>query len=191
MGLLHGAVRSSHWFGDGTVHEEASERLNQLLCLRTSVEMFASLFWCYYDPDTQRLRYVNAGHLPPFVASPNGDGTPKLSRLEEGGPVLGVIPVARYRQGEVEFHPGDLMVLYSDGVVEAANAAEEEFGEERLASIIRENWSRPSIEIRDEIMRQVQAFVGREQVQDDLTLLVVRAGAPAAGQSEVEAGSQA
>ena len=96
-----------------------------------------------------------------------------------------------YRQGEVEFHPGDVMVLYSDGVVEAANTAEEEFGEERLESIIRENWSRPSIEIRDEIMRQVQAFVGREQVQDDLTLLVVRATASAAGQSEVEAGFQA
>ena len=179
MGLLHGAVRTSYWTGNGADHEEASKRLNQLLCMRTSVEMFASLFWCYYDPDAQKLRYVNAGHLPPFVASRNGNGAPELRRLEEGGPVLGVIPAAEYRQGEIRFQSGDLLVLYSDGVVEAVNAAQEEFGDERLASIIRENWSRSSAEIRDEIMRQVRAFADQEQLQDDLTLLVAHAAPPA------------
>ena len=136
--------------------------------------MFASLFWCYYDPEARKLLYVNAGHLPPFVASSNGSGTPKLQRLEEGGPVLGVIPMAQYQQGEVDFQPGDLMVLYSDGVAEAANSQGEEFGEERLASIIRENWRRSSADIRDTILGRVNEFVGRQQLQDDLTLLVVR-----------------
>ncbi|MCP5120764.1 MAG: PP2C family protein-serine/threonine phosphatase [bacterium] len=176
MGLLHGAVRSSYWTADGADHEEASRRLNELLCTRTSVERFASMFWCYYDPKQQQLSYVNAGHLAPFVARKNGDGTPRLHRLEEGGPVLGVIPVAEYRQGLVDFQAGDILVLYSDGVVEAANADEVEFGEERLAAILETSHSLPAAEIRDEILRQVRDFVGGEQLQDDLTLMVVRAG---------------
>ncbi len=185
MGLMHGAVRSSYWTGDGDGHEEASRRLNQLMYMRTSVERFASMFWCYYEPEQQKLSYVNAGHLAPFVATKNGDGLPNLHRLEEGGPVLGVIPVADYRQGTVDFQAGDLLVLYSDGVVEAANAEDEEFGEERMGAIIQANHSRSAAEIRDEILRQVRLFLGGEQLQDDLTLLVVRAG------REVEPSSRA
>jgi sigma-B regulation protein RsbU (phosphoserine phosphatase) len=175
MGLLHGAVRSSYWAGNGAQHEEASRRLNELLCTRTSVERFASLFWCYYDPEAQVLRYVNAGHLPPLVVRCNGAGPAQLRRLEEGGPVLGVISEARYRQGEMAFLPGDLLVMYSDGVVEAADANEEEFGEKRLTSVIQHNSSRSSQEIRDEILRQVREFLGGEVPHDDLTLLVARA----------------
>jgi len=182
MGLVHGAVRSSSWAGSGVEHEEASRSLNDLLCMRTTVERFASLFWCYYDPHEKSLRYVNAGHLPPFVlANGNGKGAARLERLEEGGPVLGVIPGADYRQGSAEFNAGDVLVLYSDGVVEAANATDEEFGEERLAQLILENRTRPANEIRDEILRQVRSFVGGEQFQDDLTLLVVRAEAEVTG----------
>jgi len=177
MGLIHGAVRSSHWVGEEPDHEDASRRLNELLLLRTSVERFASMFWCYYDSDEQVLRYVNAGHLPPYLVLHQGNGAPVLRRLEEGGPVLGVIPDAEYKQGKVHFRPGDLLVLYSDGVVEAANATEEEFGEERLAAILRENHSRPAAAVRDEILCQVKTFIGNESPQDDLTLLIVKAGA--------------
>lgn len=179
MGLLHGAVRSSQWAAGVEAHEDASRRLNDLLCLRTSVERFASLFWCYYHPSEGTLRYVNAGHLPAFVINENGGSMPRLVRLEEGGPVLGVIPDASYRQGSVDFRAGDLFVLYSDGVVEATNAAEEEFGEDRLADLLLRHARRPVAEIRDEILRAVRTFVGREQIQDDLTLLVVRAGVEA------------
>lgn len=178
MGLLHGAVRSTPWAGDCTGHEEALRRINELLCTRTSVERFATMFWCYYDPARQALCYVNAGHLPPFLATCNGSGQPELKRLEEGGPVLGVIPTAQYRQGEMNFQPGDVLVIYSDGVVEATNPAGDEFGEARLSAIIRENHARPVAEIRDEILRQVRAFAGGEEQQDDLTLVVVRAGSP-------------
>jgi len=191
MGLVHGAGRSSSWAGSRIEHEEASQKLNDLLCMRTAVERFASLFWCYYDPAENQLRYVNAGHLPPFVVTgANGSAEPRLERLEDGGPVLGVIPGAMYRQGSVEFRAGDMLVLYSDGVVEASNAANEEFGEERLARLVLANRKRPAIEIRDEILRQVRAFVGGEQFQDDLTLLVVRAGSEVAGPSSLETGDE-
>lgn len=191
MGLAHGAVRSSSWAGGRHEHEEATRKLNELLCMRTEVSRFASLFWCYYDPIDAQIRYVNAGHLPPFVVF-NGDGNrePRLERLEEGGPVLGVIPDAEYRQGSVEFRAGDMLVLYSDGVVEAANAEDEEFGEQRLEHLILANRKRPASEIRDEILRQVRAFVGSEQFQDDLTLLVVRAGSEVTGLGSLERGDE-
>jgi sigma-B regulation protein RsbU (phosphoserine phosphatase) len=104
----------------------------------------------------------------------NGNGTGKISRLEEGGPVLGAFPTALYHQGEVAVRPGDLLVLYSDGIVEATNASEEEFGEERLCGLIQENCARPSAEILDEILKQVRAFIQEAPPQDDMTLVVAR-----------------
>jgi sigma-B regulation protein RsbU (phosphoserine phosphatase) len=97
-----------------------------------------------------------------------------MSRLEEGGPILGVIPTAIYHQGEIAVQPGDLLILYSDGIVEAANSSEVEFGEERLCSIIQKNCARPAAEIRDEILNQVRAFIRESQPQDDMTLVVAR-----------------
>ena len=172
-GLLLGAIRSSGWVDGSTQHETASQALSELLRTRTSVERFASLFWCYYEPATRSLRYVNAGHLPPMVVTKNG-GAAEVVRLEEGGPVLGVVPEASYRQGTAVVADGAVLVLYSDGVVEATNAADEQYGEERLSAVISENVHRPSAEIRDEILEQVHLFLGKERAQDDLTLVVAR-----------------
>jgi serine phosphatase RsbU (regulator of sigma subunit) len=95
-------------------------------------------------------------------------------RLEEGGPVLGVLTAQTYRQGNIALSTGDLAVLYSDGVVLAMNASEEEFGEDRLRTVIRKNSAKSPAEIRDEILKQVRSFLGEEQLQDDLTLVVAR-----------------
>ncbi|HSW50593.1 MAG TPA: PP2C family protein-serine/threonine phosphatase [Bryobacteraceae bacterium] len=173
-GLLVGAIRSSPWLRGSAEHEAASADLSELLRTRTSVERFASLFWCYYDPDAQVLRYVNAGHLPPLVASRSGNGEIEIRQLEDGGPVLGVLPGAAYRQGSVSVSSGDLLVLYSDGVVEATNSRDEQFGEARLQAVVRENAARPAGEIRDEILREVESFLGKQSAQDDLTLVVAR-----------------
>jgi hypothetical protein len=179
MFLLHGAVRSSAVAGEGRTLDGACRRLNQLLCSRTAVERFASLFWCYYDPAAGRLHYVNAGHLPPILARGDGAGRVNLERLETGGPVLGVIPDARYREGESVFRPGDTLVIFSDGLVEAMNGDGEEFGEARLEELVREHWRRPATEIRDFIQQRVREFIGRRPLDDDLTLLVVKVAPPA------------
>jgi sigma-B regulation protein RsbU (phosphoserine phosphatase) len=99
-------------------------------------------------------------------------------RLEEGGPVLGVISEASYRQGTAVVSDGAVLVLYSDGVVEATNAADEQYGEERLSAVLSQNAHRPSAEIRDEILNQVHRFLGKERAQDDLTLVVARLQRP-------------
>jgi sigma-B regulation protein RsbU (phosphoserine phosphatase) len=174
MGLLHGALRSMNWSESPADQETSWNRLNQLLNTRTAPERFASLFWSSYNPTTHLLRYVNAGHLPPLVLRRNGSGALKIHRLEEGGPILGAMSSATYRLGEFSAQPGDMLVLYSDGIVEAANASEEEFGESRILALIEQNWTRSSSEIRDEILKQVRIFIRGEQPQDDITLVVGR-----------------
>lgn len=178
VGLLLGAVRASGWMGGSAEHESASRRLSELLRTRTSLERFASLFWCYYEGTAQTLYYVNAGHLPPMLVRRNGGGEIEVQRLTEGGPVLGLLKDADYRQGHTVVHTGDLLLLYSDGVVEAESASGEQFDEARLLSALKENWGRPVAEIRDEMLGQVHRFLDKRQAQDDLTLVVVRIASP-------------
>ncbi len=176
MGLLHGAVRSMSWSDTAADHESSTRRLNDLLNVRTSPDRFASLFWAYYDPKTQVVQYVNAGHLPPALMRRIGDGEFQIQRLDEGGPILGAMPDSSYRQGQAQTQAGDLLILYSDGIVEARDAQEEEFGEERLWALARDNWHRSASEIRDEILRQVRGYLSDQEPQDDMTLVVVRVG---------------
>ncbi|RPJ86455.1 MAG: hypothetical protein EHM18_06145 [Acidobacteria bacterium] len=174
MGMLHGALRSMRWMGTPADQEISWSQLNSLLSTRTGPERFASLFWGSYDREAGIVRYVNAGHPPPLLARRDGEGACTLNRLEEGGPVLGLIRTATYHQGEIPVQPGDLLVLYSDGISEAASISEEEFGEERLRAAIRENCGRPPSEILGEILKQVRAFIQKVPLQDDMTLVVAR-----------------
>ena len=174
MSMLHGAIRCSDW-DEPRSHEAATRRLNSLLVDRTAPQIFASLFWGYFEGQT--LHYVNAGHLPPLLVRDSGTGRARVERLTEGGPVLGVLPDAVYRQGSVRIEPGDLLVLYSDGVLEAANKADEEFGEARLEGIVSERRDDPCDVLCDDIVNRVRGFAHNGQLQDDLTLVLVRAPA--------------
>lgn len=174
VGLLLGAVRASNWMAGKEEHESSTARLSELIRSRTAIERFVSLFWCYYEPDRRALRYVNAGHLPPMLIGRDDRGNPVVRRLEEGGPVLGVLAGVRYEQGEAEVRPGELLVMYSDGVVEASNAAGAQFEEEGLLRVVLQNLEKPCTEIRDQVLREVNDFMGEERAQDDITLVVAR-----------------
>jgi serine phosphatase RsbU (regulator of sigma subunit) len=174
MGLAHGAIHASPWHQTSYDHEDATARLNRLLCARTSQSRFASLFWGYHDRTAGTLRYINAGHCPPVLMrrGPNG---PELKLLDRGGAVLGLLPGARHEQVEEPFGHGDTLILYSDGIVEATNTEGEEFGMERLLAAIRGSANLPVELIRAELLAAVNEFRGQEPASDDLTLLVVRA----------------
>jgi phosphoserine phosphatase RsbU/P len=129
------------------------------------------------------LRYVNAGHLPPMLVRRNDGGELEIQRLTEGGPVLGLLKGADYRQGHAAVRPGDLLVLYSDGVVEAESASGEQFDEARLLAVLRDNWDGTAAEIRDEMLRRVQRFLDKGQAQDDFTLVIVRIASPRIGRN--------
>ena len=176
--LLQGSAHASDWTQSAVHHNAATEQLNRLLCERASQERFASLFWGYFHASTGLLRYVNCGHCAPLLFRAGGQG---VSRLSDGGPVLGLLPRARFEQGVERLAQGDLLVLYSDGVIEAANATGQEFGEHRLIAVVEANPQAEPAEIRDRILRAVREFTGTDVLADDQTLLAIRyTGVPAA-----------
>ncbi|HKD06157.1 MAG TPA: SpoIIE family protein phosphatase [Bryobacteraceae bacterium] len=173
MGVVQGAVRASTGSGAAAVHEQAAERLNHLLCMKTARERFVSLFWCYFDRENSVLRYINAGHLPPLLLRGRAKDM-EIIRLDVGGPVLGLLPGARFTQGEVPVEPGDLLVAYSDGIVEAENANGDEFGEDGVVTAIRRCSGESPNQICAAVLTDVKTFLGSALPQDDQTLLVAR-----------------
>jgi Stage II sporulation protein E (SpoIIE) len=173
MGVIHGAVRSSLWSESPSRHESESQRLNRLLCEPASGERFASMFWCYYDPLAHTLSYVNAGHWPPLLMQKSGSKV-ELSRLHAGGPVLGVLPNARYEQAKLQVSPGDLLVMYSDGLVEAVNSHGEEYGEGRLRELLATLTEKSADDTRRAILASLAAFTGTAGLRDDLTIVVTQ-----------------
>jgi sigma-B regulation protein RsbU (phosphoserine phosphatase) len=130
---------------------------------------FATFFYAEWQPDQRRLRYVNAGHNPPILL-----GTRQPTRLKEGGIPLGIFPSSEFEMGEVPLKPSDLLVLYSDGITEAKENSGEEFGDQRLETLITANHERPLPEIQTRILDAVREWSGQE-LEDDMTLVLVRA----------------
>ena len=122
------------------------------------------------DPERMTLAYVNAGHNYPLVVSADG----AVNTLRCGGLALGLLPQADYQEEEVQLRPGDLVVLYTDGITEAFNPEEDEFGEERLTELLLRERHRSAREIFDAVMRAVDDFTAGAPQHDDLTLLVCK-----------------
>jgi hypothetical protein len=172
MGFIHGAAHASAWTESRFDHETATRRLNDLLFRKTAADRFISMFWASLNPATSRMGYVNAGHLPALLIRPRR-GDLETVRLCDGGPVLGVVPGSNYSQGEVEVGPGDMLVVFSDGIAEAEDGSNEEFGEGRILNAVKRLWSEPTGVIRDTILREVREFAGGKTA-DDQTLIVLR-----------------
>lgn len=150
---------------------EATGRINRVICENTDFDKFITYFHGIIEGDERRFKYVNAGHNPPFFVRRDG----RVETLETGGLLFGVLADAPYELGEVYFEPGDVLTLYTDGVTEAMDDAEEEFGEDRLEQCIVRNRERSAAEILEAIEADVRKFTGpRASFDDDLTLVVVR-----------------
>jgi sigma-B regulation protein RsbU (phosphoserine phosphatase) len=173
MALVHGAIHSVSWTRSTQDHVSATRQLNTLLCKKTASERFTSLFWGYFDPQRSTIQFINAGHLPPLLLRKK-DRELEIHKLETGGPVIGLLPGVQFVQGEEYVAPGDLLVAFSDGVVEATSPTGEEFGEGRLLSIVRQLWDSSASEIRTAIHASLKGFTGDAPVNDDETLIVVR-----------------
>ena len=171
MGLVQGAMRASASGLSGDAPELAVTRVNDLLAERTSGERFASMFWCSFNPATATLRYVNAGHPPAFVVRGRSR---KIEPLADGGPVLVVIPGAPYASGTLTVEPGDLLVAYSDGIAEAADRGDEEFGIDRVAESVVGHATSSARGICDAVLEDVVAFAAPGSTRDNRTLLIVR-----------------
>jgi serine phosphatase RsbU (regulator of sigma subunit) len=146
--------------------------VNQLFYESTGDSAYATLFFAEYDGRTERVRYVNCGHLPALLL--RRDDT--IEKLGSTCTVLGLFKEWDCALGENDFRAGDTLVLYTDGVTEAFNAREEEFGERRLMEALRRYRDRSSQELLDSIVAEVRQFSPHEQY-DDITLIVAKCGA--------------
>jgi phosphoserine phosphatase RsbU/P len=147
------------------------QRLNQLLCdSQSQTSKYVTFFYGILKHATGDLTYVNAGHCYPLILKPNGE----VHRLDVGGTVLGFFRDAVYRRGSYNVQPGDVMILYTDGVSELTNAEEEEFGVERIIQTIRDHRSEPVSGIRAALEKALHDHRGAEHQGDDITFILLK-----------------
>ena len=144
-------------------------RANVQLWEGTAPEKFSTLFFGAYDGATGVLAYCNAGHLPPLLVR-NGD----IRSLSINGMVVGAFPFATYEADSIRLQSGDLLVAFTDGVTEPENDEGVEFGEERLMELLRESEHASAKDLIERVMNDVIAWTGKETLQDDMTMLVMR-----------------
>ena len=168
--LLKGAAIGNHEPGD------VLREVNNLLVEDNETMMFVTLFYALYDPHSGLLTYANGGHNAPLIR--HADGSSTLLPLT-GGIALGVIDGIEYAQAEVRLERGETLILYTDGVTEAMNEAEEEFGLDRLAAVLTSHPSNDPEEVNGAIFEAVRAFAGDAPQSDDITCLTLcRSEAP-------------
>ncbi|MGA8229943.1 MAG: SpoIIE family protein phosphatase [Candidatus Acidiferrales bacterium] len=149
-------------------------RVNQMLYDASAEDRYATLFYAQYDPVARRFTYVNAGHNPPMMFR-DCSGNGQVERLDQkGGPVVGLMMGCQYEQAEIALAPGDVVVMYTDGISEAMNRCLEEWGEKRLVEAVRETGGLPAERVIGRIMQAANAFAGGAPQSDDMTLVVLR-----------------
>lgn len=147
---------------------ELCRKLNLLMCGNTPLRKFITCFYSELDVNTRKLTFTNAGHNAPMLVRRNGE----CIRLEEGGRVIGAFCDSTFTQQEIQLYNGDKLLLFTDGVTEARNAAGEEFGEQRLRQCLRSYVGRNAAELRTLILDEVTAFCAGN-FDDDATLMVL------------------
>lgn len=149
-------------------------RLNEWLCRNVPVTKFISLFCLMIKPDSDgEFTYVNAGHCPPILC--RADGT--IERLQPTGAVLGVTEDFVFHEDRSNFGPGDLLLLYTDGVTDAEKGQGEMFGEERLLDYVTRNSDKSPSDMVIGLQDEIRSFTGRHDFDDDLTVVAMRRGA--------------
>jgi serine phosphatase RsbU (regulator of sigma subunit) len=154
----------------GLAVEEICRQVSKLLYQRTPPAKYATSFVASVEIASGRLRYTNAGHNPALVVRAGGE----IERLGSTGVPLGMLPEAPFAAKEVELAPGDLFVAYTDGIVEAVDPKDEEYGLERMEAVCRDQRGRPLAEIATALDRSLESFVRGVPYGDDRTLVLLR-----------------
>jgi sigma-B regulation protein RsbU (phosphoserine phosphatase) len=170
MASLQASVRGQSQGGSGHV-AELMTNVNRLLCEASPENRYATFFYAQFDSSTRKLVYSNGGHNAPMVLRAG-----EVLRLENGGPPVGLFPFSRYEQDEVLLERGDLLILYTDGISEAENPAQDEWGEDALLSAARGYPVVPAAEVIRRIMEKADEFAAGAPQHDDMTLVVARVG---------------
>lgn len=142
---------------------------NKLIYRSTDEQKFATLFYGILNYKENTFDFSNAGHNPPYLISKNNN-----THLSKGGTVLGFLDNYEYEEDAVKLKSGDVIIIYSDGITEALNASDEEFGEERLLSIVNKHINNKTSKIISEVFKAVKIFAQDMPQSDDITIVVIK-----------------
>lgn len=173
MASLQASLRGQAAGAASVSIERMLDNINRLIYAATPANRYATFFYAQYDPVLHHLHYVNAGHNAPMLLRKQS-GSPACIRLETGGPPVGLLPEVRYQSGGVEMSPGDLLLLFTDGVSEAMNSADEEWGESGLLASLTDFSNQAAPELIRTLLCAADAFVAGAPQHDDMTLVVFR-----------------
>ena len=178
--LLVAAIRASiaSLVGHELAVRAIMRRANRFFHESVEEGRYVTLFYMVFDVPAKSLLYVNAGHVPPVLVRENGE----VELLEEGGVPLGLFEAPRYFEGHATLAPGDVLGLYTDGIVEQTNPEGEEYGSSRLITTLRQAGQAGATELCSRVMQDVHRFGAGKQV-DDRTLLIIRSNAAPADRS--------
>jgi phosphoserine phosphatase RsbU/P len=168
MSSLHAAIHAQ--VAAKTPLNELVTAVNVYLANNTPSNRFITLFVAELEPETGELTFINAGHNSPLLGRADGS----IELVESGGLPLGLMDFAEYDVGHAKLNPGDVLFIYSDGVSEANNLNEDEFGMDRLKQVISTNVGRSASGIRDRVEAALSEFTGTAAPNDDITLVIVK-----------------
>jgi sigma-B regulation protein RsbU (phosphoserine phosphatase) len=166
MASVHASLRAL----GGMPPAGMADRLNRFLFESTQANKYVTLFYGELDAAERRFTYVNAGHVPPFWVRAEGEP----SRLDVGGPVLGLLEGARFETGEVHLAPGDILAMVTDGVTEALSEGDLEFGDENVLRTLKGAVTASAEAVVRGLVQAVEDWTGALGCSDDLTLLVLK-----------------
>ncbi len=161
---LHSEVDS------GCSLEKMALRLNDFVHKSSSTNCFITFFYCEYDNEKNELRYINAGHNPPLLIEKKGT----VDHFEISGLCLGMFPSSEYEEKKITLSPGDTLLFYTDGITESRNKKGEEFTEERLINIAKQNSKLPVQDLMKKIFEEVNEFTSGVNQMDDMTMIVLK-----------------
>jgi serine phosphatase RsbU (regulator of sigma subunit) len=168
MASLRGALHERFQADFGL--SDLTSKLNDFVYASSDSHCFISFFLAVLDRGAHELAYVNAGHNPPLVVGAGG----VVQTLASTGLCLGMFPAQPYEERRLALAPGDILCLYTDGIVESRKGETEEYGDGRLAERVREHSGLTATEIRDKVFEDVFAFSGCAEAGDDMTLVIVK-----------------
>jgi putative ABC transport system permease protein len=180
MSIVQASLRSLAG-SDGASLAVLASKMNRLLHRSTGSSSYATFFYAEVDETARKLRYVNAGHNPPyifhsklpsmvrFVASDAG-----IEELPAGGTIIGMFAQSTYEEAVIDLSPGDILMVFTDGVPEALNPKDEEFGEDRLKQMLRRYAHLPVNEMASRILQELKSWISDAAQYDDLTFILMK-----------------
>jgi len=150
--------------------ENMTAKLNDFIHRSSSINSFITFFYCELNMQKGELKFVNAGHNPPIVMDKKG----KISRLESCGLCLGMFPDVEYKAQSIILNPGDITLLFTDGITESRNKENKEFEEEKLVKLLKKNLKLSAQELIAQIQDEVDAFTSGSEQMDDQTVVVIK-----------------